>query len=186
MNGGSGNPGQAGKDETKAEPPLPPSPENTDDTVAPGQPQSDLVLRKLRDLLDKNEVTPDLERDMGMSRSDIEQFVRKYEKKQAEKANEPGRTIETKPGEQVASDKPSTGLGKLPGSTPFSTRSHKDGKTNAKDQVRDNVEGFRVQQVPPELRGKYEGYVNRLSRSKGPSTKASQSAAPVSPGGPGF
>jgi hypothetical protein len=183
LDGNSGDPGEAAKDDTKPEPkPEPSPPENLDDTVAPGQPQSDLVLNKLRDILDKNEVTPDLEKDMGMSRTEMEQFVKRFEKKQAEAAGA-GRNIEIKRGDPSAGAKPSKDLTGIDRKTSFSTRTTRDANTMTKDQDRGNVEGIRFQ-VPPELRGKFEGYVKQVTRSKGAATKAARPGTQTAPKSP--
>lgn len=183
MDGNSGNPGESAKDETKAEPNSEPSPpENLDDTVAPGQPQSDLVLKKLRDVLDRNEVTPDLEKDMGMSRSEMEQFVKRFEKRQAEEVGQ-GRNIEIKRGNDSTSAKPSKGLTGINPKSSFSTHSTRDGSAMAKDEVRGNIEGVRVQ-VPAELRGKYEGWINRLSRSRNAAVRPAQPKPQSNPSSP--
>jgi hypothetical protein len=181
MDGGNGQAGQVPEDQTKKEEtPQPSPPDNFDETVAPNQPQSELVLRKLRDLLEKDEITPELEKDMEMSRSEMEQFVRKYERKETEAAG-PGRTIEAKPGEEKADDKPSTGFGGIRRNTPFSTRTDRGGKSLPEDQVRGNVEGVRVQ-VPPELRGKFDRYIKNLSRSRRGPTRPPQSGGALNPG----
>lgn len=165
--------GEAAPDDSKADPKHEPSPpENFEDTVAPDQPQSDLVLRKLRDVLDKNEVTPDLEKDMGMTRAEMEQFVRKFEKQQAAQPG-PGREVEIKPGDGSAGSKPSKGLSGIDRNTSFSNRTSRNPNTMSKDEIRDNVEGVRFE-VPSELRSKYEGYVNRLSRSRGAAARPPQ------------
>jgi len=183
MDGNSGNPGEAAKDETKAEPNSEPSPpENLDDTVAPGQPQSDLVLKKLRDVLDRNEVTPDLEKDMGMSRSEMEQFVKKFEKRRAEEVGQ-GRNIEIKRSDDSTGAMPSRGLTGINPKSSFSTRSTRDGSAMVKDDVRGNIEGVRVQ-VPSELRGKYEGYINRLSRSRNAAVRPTQPGTRSNPATP--
>jgi hypothetical protein len=183
MDGPSGNPGEAAKDETKPEPkPVPSPPENLDDTAAPDQPQSDLVLKKLRDILDKNEETRDLEEATGMSRSEMEQFVRKFEKKRAETVGK-GREIEIKRGEDSAGAKPSQGLTGINPKSSFSTRTSRDAGFTPKDSVRGNVEGVRYQ-IPPELRRQFQGYVNQLSRSKGSAARTAQPGAKSPPNAP--
>jgi hypothetical protein len=140
------------------------------------------VLKKLRDVLDKNEVTPDLEKDMGMSRSEMEQFVKKFEKRRAEEVGQ-GRNIEIKRGDDSTSAKPSKGLTGIDRKTSFSTRTTRDPNAMAKDKDRGNIEGVRVQ-VPSELRGKYEGYINRLSRSRNAAVRPTQPRTQSTPSSP--
>ena len=102
--GGRAAPGDVGEPmvpstEDKGE--LPPRSEtpaaNSDETVAPDVPQTDLVLNKLEDLLKRNQVTPELEQATGMSRDEMEQFVKKMKKLDKAPAG-PGREIKVKPG----------------------------------------------------------------------------------------
>jgi len=133
------------------------------DSVAPrNQPQSDLVLRTIRDLLDKKADTSDLEAATGMSRTEMEQFVKQYEKIQSGPAG-PGREIEVKPGSGEAA----RAAPNLPGldSRVSSTQAIKERGVTVQDDIRDNQEGVRF--VPPaEFRNKLEGYKNALSRSR--------------------
>ena len=107
-----------------------------------------------------------------MSRSEMDQFVKKFEKKRSDEPVGAGREIEVKPNDQPTSDKPSSSLGKIDRKSSFSSKSSREGNEAPKDQVRGNVEGLRVQ-VPSELRGPFEGYVKQLSRPRSaPSRKA--------------
>src|SRR5690606_13324998 len=102
--GGGGRDGGAAPPDGPDEPaePMEPTPERDavgEDTVAPrNQPQSDLVLRTIRDLLENQADTSDLEEATGMSRSEIEQFVKQFERVESGPAG-PGRDIEVQPGE---------------------------------------------------------------------------------------
>ena len=62
-----------------------------------------MVLRTVKDLLAKDAVTPDLEKETGMTREQMEQFVKKYEAVKSAPAG-PGREIEVKPGERGEND----------------------------------------------------------------------------------
>jgi hypothetical protein len=147
--------------------------------VAPkGQSQSDLVLRAVKDLLAKDAVTPDLEKETGMTREQMEQFVKKYEKGKSEPAG-PGREIEVKPGDRGSNDKPSANLPGIDSRSRFSTKNLKDRGTMSRDDMRNNVEGIRFT-PPPEFRAKIEGYKSTLARSR--SGSSSRSARPAGAG----
>jgi len=147
------------------------------DTVAPrNQDQSDLVLRTIKDLLENDAVTPDLEDATGMTKAEMEQFVKKYERVETEPAG-PGREIEVTPGESGEGAGPSAGLPPLPNHA-RTTRNITDRGSMPQDDARGNIEGFRFA-PPAEFRGRVESYKNALSRSR-PSA-ASQPA----PGGDG-
>jgi hypothetical protein len=167
-NGGGPGVGEPGspitKDETsKPSPRAESKPQNAAETVAPNQPQSELVLRKLQDLLKNDQAAAKLEKETGMSREEMEQFVRKFSKAPKPTPGE-GRKIEVKPGES----KPSGANTSLPGLNPgthLSTQSLRDRGAVVQDQVRDNIEGTRFT-APPEVRSGYEAYKSTLSRSK--------------------
>ena len=53
---------------------------NSGETVAPDIAQSELTLRKVEDLLRDNKVTPEDEARAGMSKEEMEQFVKKFRK----------------------------------------------------------------------------------------------------------
>jgi len=146
--------------------------------VAPdGQPQSDLFLRKLDDALKNDVSAKDLEKETGLSREQLEQFATKYKQLKSAPAG-PGRDIDVKPGEQTPAQ-PSPNLPGLDPSTRFSNKNRRDRGSAPQDQVRDNLEGIRFQ-PPPEWRGKFEGYKNKLAkvaapkRATSPSTKTDQ------------
>jgi len=153
---------------------------NAEETVAPDREQSNLVLRKLEDLLKNNQVTPKLEQETGMSREQMEQFVRKF--KGAPKA-EPGkgREIQIKPGESPKYS-PNRTLPGLNAGSRVTSKTVRDRDGVVEDQIRDNVEGARFQ-VPPELRPGYEAYMSSLSRSKVLNPTRSAPAAKSGSGG---
>ena len=183
--GGGGRPGAGGalpKAAPQEDEPTAPVPQRDDvgagDSVAPqDRPQSDLVLRTIRDLLDKKADTSDVEKETGMSRSEMEQFVKQYEKVQSEPTG-PGREIEVKPGQSGESARAAANL---PGLDPraTSTRAIRERGAMPQDEIRDNQEGVRFA-PPAEFRGKVEGYKNALSRSRAPS--AAPATRPASGG----
>ena len=119
---GTANPNPP-KDDSKPSPPAQ-EPENRGgDTVAPeGQPQSDLVLRKLHDVLNDPASAKDLEQRMNMTREQLEQFVTKFKKVKSGPAG-PGRDINVKPGEQTPVA-PAANLPGLDAKTRFSSKNH--------------------------------------------------------------
>jgi hypothetical protein len=169
---------QQAKDDSKASPRAT-EPENQGgDSVAPeGQPQSDLFLRKLDEALKNDANAKELEKETGYTREQLDQFITKYKQLKSAPAG-PGRDINVKPGEQTAAQ-PSPNLPGLDSSTKFSTKNLRNRGSAPQDQIRDNLEGVRFQ-PPPEWRGKWEGYKNKLAkvaapkRAASPSTKTNQ------------
>ena len=140
------------------------------DTVAPkNQPQSDLFLRKLDEALQDDAKAKDLERDTGVSREQLEQFAKKYEKMKSAPAG-PGRDIKVKPGEQTAAQQPSPNLPGLGSSVSFSTAARRKSGSAPQDQLRDNNEAIRLT-PPAEFRGRLEGYKNKLMKVAAPTPK---------------
>ena len=135
---------------------------NAEETVAPDVPQSELVLRKLEDLIKNNQVTPELEKATGMSREEMEQFVEKYRKTPKGPAGE-GREIKVNPDDQKgATAQPK--LSELKTTAPVRAQTVRERGASVDDQVRDNVEGTRFV-VPPEIRSRYEAYKSSVLRS---------------------
>jgi hypothetical protein len=185
--GGGGNPqgGSPGsdekpKDESKPSP-RSQEPENqfADDVAPKGQPQSDLSLRKLTDVLRDEQSTKELQDRTGLTREQLEQFARKFEKPKAGPAG-PGREIEVKPGDQTPA-KPAANLPGVSRTTRFSTSSIRERGFMPQDNIRDNVEGLRFQ-PPPELRAKWQNYQRTLGKSA--VTAPKRTAAPNAATGP--
>jgi hypothetical protein len=149
------------------------------DSVAPtGQPQSDLFIRNLEQALKDSDKTKDLEKDTGYTREQLDQFTRQYKKLKSAPAG-PGRDIDAKPDDLRAAAQPSANLPGLDASTPFSSQTRRAGGTAAQDQLRDNVEGARFE-PPADMRGKWQGYKNRLLKVPAPR----RSGAPRTKPGP--
>jgi hypothetical protein len=136
-------------------------PHDSSETVAPDVAQVALVLRKLEDLLRSNQVGPELERESGMSRVQMEQFVTRF-KRLRNAAPGPGRTVEVEPGhERAFHDEPTSialdwgTIGNLATRLPANV---------VDDQQRDNVEAIRFV-VPSELRSAFEAYKSSMSYS---------------------
>ena len=161
----SGSPGGAtAPDSSVATPPAASRQQNLDETVAPkGLPPGELSLRKIRDLIDKDQVPPDLLKDMNMSKEELNQFVKKFEKPPAGPSG-PGREVDVKlkPGEKLD---PNAKLPELKTTYSVSSQTGRDRGTAVRDTARNNVEALRSP-PPVELRSGFDAYRNSLSRSR--------------------
>ena len=163
--GGGGGAGAAStkgdlKDDSKESPPAK-EPDDPGKGLVPPETaeQNELTLRKLHDLMNDPET---LQRE-GISRSDVEQFAKKFEKKQSPPPG-PGREIKVKPGEQTPV-KPSPNLPGLDRAAKFSTTTRRDQSGSVpQDDVQDNFEGLRLR-PPAELVPKYQTSSPRSGRS---------------------
>ncbi len=162
---GTANPNPP-KDDSKPSPPAQ-EPENRGgDSVAPqGQPQSDLFLRRLDDVLKDPASAKDLEERMNMTREQIEQFAAKFKKINSGPAG-PGRDIKVKPGEQTPVP-PAANLPGIDAKSRFSTKTMSKQGTMAQDDVHGNREDIRFQ-PPPEFQGKWEEFKTRMSKVSAP------------------
>ena len=150
--------------------PLPPNtdqpPANPGDSVAPDVPQSELVTRTIKDLLQENKFTPDLEQQLGMTRGEAEQFVKKYEKRAEQPPVGPGREIQAKLGEEKVFD-PSRHAPEFNPSGIVSKRNERSGTGLTTDTISGLSEGNRSA-VPADLRRQWERYRKNLAGSKVP------------------
>ena len=170
--GGAPSGPESAKDEsTKPTTKRADEPENQGgDTVAPqGQPQSDLFLTKLHEALQNDTKAKDLEKDTGLSREQLEQFFKKYEKPKSQPAG-PGREIKLKPGEETTAQQPSANLPGLGSSVSFSTANRRSSGSAPQDQLRDNAEVLRLK-PPADFQGRWEGYKNKLMKVTAPTPK---------------
>ncbi len=115
----------------------------------------------------------ELEDATGVTREQVEQFAKKYEKVASAPAG-PGRDINVKPGEQTPAQ-PSADLPGLKPSTRFNSKNIRNRGTQPQDEIHDHAEGIRFE-PPPEWRAKYEGFRNRLAKIV--VTKGTPSATP--------
>ena len=116
----------------------------------------------------------DLEQRDGISRSEIEQFVKKYEKLKSAPPG-PGREINVKPGEQESA-KPSPNLPALDPNTKFSTKTKTDRGSMPQDEVQNNCRGPPLPAASGIASASTKEYKNRLSKVYGP--KRAPKAAP--------
>jgi len=176
-NGGGDRPSGAPKNPERD--PLPSEPSNeTPDNVRPSPapdiqqsvPQND-VVRRLEELLKQDKVTPDLEKNMGMTKDEMQQFVKKFEKKDPRPAARAAREIQAKPGQERKID-PNR---KAPDFQPGVTASNRNarGSSNLNEDNNAGLSEGSLSNAPPELRKRFEAYKSSLGRVKsapGPSS----------------
>ncbi len=168
-NGGGKNvPEPAGnRPEDKTVPPSDASgqvPEKPGESVAPDS--GVLAIRKIQDLLKEDRVTPDVEKQLGMSKGEMEQFVKRYEKSARPKApGRAGREIkvkgETKPERVFDPNR------KAPEALPnvaVSNKSQRQGSDLPTDTNGGLSEGADAP-VPKALRGRFNAYKTSTGNS---------------------
>ncbi len=131
--------------------------------------------RKVREMLKDEQAAAKLEQDTGMTRSDLEQFVERFEKKARAAGREAG-TFEggDDPGQELSSDP------KLPGmaqGSSYGQRVQRGGTTAPKDTGTDNIQGARSV-APARVKSRYDAYLKGLSKS----APSAPSPAPGTPG----
>lgn len=136
-------------------------PHDSSETVAPDVAQVVLVLRKLEDLLRSNRVGPEFERESGMSRAQMEQFVTRF-KPPRKAAPGRGRAVEVEPGHERDFDDDPASIARDRGT--IGNMATRSSANVIDDQQRDNVEGIRFV-VPSELRSAFEAYKRSISHS---------------------
>ena len=148
--------------------PLPPvaqkSADGSDPSIAPESAKPNLVLRKLQDLLKDDKFTPDVEKKIGMSREEAEQFVKKFENRQQPGPAGPGRTIEAKPEKERVFD-PNRPAPKFETKAISSNSASRTGTSIPQDNLSGLSEGGKS--APPiELRKKFEAYMKGVANAK--------------------
>jgi hypothetical protein len=161
-----GSSGSGTKDDTTQPSPRSAEPENaTRDDVTTQQKADQRLLNRLRQMVEKDEITKDVEQATGLSREEIDQFVRRYE----------APTEDLRNRDQQGSDEIVTGPGgddrekrvTLPGETPDGkvlSRTGRNAGMVQDDEIRGNLEGARSR-VPSALRARFEAYQKGLSKS---------------------
>jgi hypothetical protein len=162
--GGSGPGTDKFKDNTQ---PLPKaqqkSPDGAEPSVAPDK-QPPLVVRQIQDLLKEGKFTPNVEKQLGMTKDEAEQFVKKFENRPQPGPASPGQEIKVRPGEEKVYDKDR----KAPEFTTNATvsqRNKRTGTTLPQDNMGGLSEGAKSE-PPPELRKQVEAYRKAVSSSK--------------------
>ena len=171
MKGGGGGEGTApgggtGKeDDSKPTEPVATPEQTSGETVAPKTVTPPLILRKVKDLLEKGEVTPEVEKAVGMNRTEMKQFVEKFEKAPQTPTRE-GKEFELDPADAKA--KPFDPNRTLPDLNPTATINSDTIRKRGgviQDQQRGLNEGIRFQ-PPAELRAGFEAYKKSLSKPR--------------------
>jgi hypothetical protein len=114
-------------------------------------------------LLKENKVTPELEKDLGMSKEQLDQFVKKFEKAPKTAAGG-GREIDVKPGTPQEID-PNRKLPELTTGATASTKQMRERGSFVQDTLRGNNEGVRFE-PPPEYRAGFDAFKSSLLRSR--------------------
>ena len=163
-------------------------PENQDrNDLSPQQKADQRLLNRLKQMVEKNEITKDIEQATGLSREEIDQFVRRYEAptedRRTRELGGPGEIV-TGPGGDERERRVT-----LPGETPDGKVLSRTGRGSGmvkEDEMRGNLEGARSR-VPSALRSRFEAYQKALSRSPGggDSNPSGTSGAPASNTGSG-
>src|SRR5262249_37169358 len=130
-----------------------------------GRPQADAVARRLKDVLDKGD--PDevrkLEEATGMTREDMENFARKFEKPEQAPVGE-GRDLTAAPAHPNPPAPPAD-MGERVKCSVISGRGQRGAGSTVQDTNSNQTQGNRAP-APPEIRSRYETYLNTISRSK--------------------
>ena len=156
------------------------------ENLTPDQKADQRLLKRLREMVDKNEISKDLEDSTGLSREEIDQFVRKFEAppKEERKAAEGDGTTEvtSTPGKDSENRKVSL-PGNLPGGQ-VTSRSNRGAGMVADDGSQGNLEGARAR-IPSALRSRFEAYQKGLSRAnpRGAGTTNSGESRPANKNG---
>jgi hypothetical protein len=161
----AGDPGsdQLPKDESKPSPPAqePNNPFGNDDVAPAGAEQSNLTLGRLPDALKDAATVKELEERTGMTKEQLEQFAKKYEKPKIGPGRE-AKDVEVKVGEQA----PVAPSANLPGAgvQRFNTEKIRARGGIPQDTARGLNEG-NVDQPPQELRERYFSYKSKAGRA---------------------
>jgi hypothetical protein len=117
----------------------------------------------VEDLLRENKVTPDMEKEVGMTKQEMEQFVQRFKGAPKGKAA-PGRDIEVKPERSKAIDSQTKGLSnRIQGTTRNFTE--RRGNSLPQDDTSGLTQGTRSQ-IPAEIRGRVDAYRSGISRER--------------------
>ncbi len=140
-------------------------------------------MNRLKQMVEKNEITKDIEQATGLSREEIDQFVRKYEAptedRRARQPQESGEIV-TGPGGEDRERRVT-----LPGETPDGKVLSRSGRGSGMvkdDEMRGNLEGARSR-VPAALRARVEAYQRALSRTPASGGAPANSGTPATSGG---
>ena len=131
-------------------------------------------------MLRENKVTPEVEKKLDMTRAEMEQFVKKYERGKARPAARPGREIKVDPNAKGRTVGPDY---RAPESLPnvtVSERSSRTGTGNPTDTVSGLSEGAEAA-APRAYQSKYNAYKTSVGRAS--TTSAPRPSTTPSGGG---
>ena len=166
--GGTGEPIVEDKTPRKLRDPQKPEPKTPGDDVAPkGQDHTSIVLQEVQDLLRSGKSTKELEAETGMSRQEMDQFVKKFEKVKKTDAT-PGSDLKG----DVAKDKILDKNRKIADPIKANTvrgRVERGPGTIAQDNLAGDAEGSRSV-APAEYKARWDAYRSSLSKSDAPAS----------------
>jgi hypothetical protein len=139
-------------------------PQNPDGSIAPDTQGANLVIRTIQDLLKENKVTPEVEKQFDMTRGEMEQFVKKFEKGKPRPAAGPGREIKVNGETAERTFDPNR---KAPENLPnvaVSNRNDRSGQDSRTDDLHSLSEGSQVA-APRALRSRYDAYRSSIGRT---------------------
>ncbi len=141
--------------------PQQPEPKNSGDSPAPDNKREE-AIRNLQDLLRSGKDTSKLEAETGMTRQEMEQFVKKFEKTQPKPPVREGQELKG----DVTKDKTLDPNRKIanPTNQNIERKIVKRGAgANGQDQLAGDAEGGRTV-APPDYYKRYEAYRKSLSK----------------------
>ena len=148
--------------------------------LTPQQKADQRLLKRLREMVKRDEITKDLEEATGLSREEIDQFVRRYEPPAKDErtgsSDGPGEILTKQSGQDK--ERRVNLPANLPGGQVTSRTARNSGMVGD-DTQQGNFEGARSR-VPSALRARFEAYQKSLSRSGG---RAVSNAAPAAGSG---
>jgi hypothetical protein len=146
-------------------------PKNPGDDVAPKDGGPPLVIQEIQDLLRAGKSTKDLEAETGMTRQEMQDLVKKFEKVE-KPAAEPSRDLKGDLGKDKTIDKNRKFIDPIKANT-VSGRAGRGPGTVAGDTLAGDAEGARSV-APPEYKSRWEAYRSSLAKTeKGAAPKPS-------------
>lgn len=186
--GGKDTPRPVGATPNDKSTPSPAAPEAPANPAAPIAPDSgvdqgpSLVTRQISDLLKENRVTPDVEKELGMTRAEMEQFVKKYEKGKPRPAAGPGREIKVDPNAKGRTVGPDYKAAETLPDLAVSKSTSRSGNVAPTDTLSGLSEGAESA-APKAYQSKFNAYKSSLGRAS-LSNAPRRPATPSPTGGP--
>jgi len=137
--------------------------------IAPKEGQEPLVITEIKDILRAGKSTKELEAETGMTRQEMQDLVKKFEKVDKPPA-EPGRDLKGEVGKDRVFDT-NRKIGDPIKANTNSDRSVRGPGAVAGDTLAGDAEGARSA-APPEYKARWEAYRSSLAKTDSGSTKA--------------